>query len=475
MTSLELPNEISRITAEILSSIKPRSRRSRRRISRNSIIEEVRSRFSDGLVDRAAFTGYENIILGRMNFSIDPQDAITIAAEICEIISLEDDSDRDKYFYLDFYLTDPRAVDFKVGESIVRDMVILHSEPRKARDCRFVYHPDPAAKSCLHDDLIDQRAYAAATEKRLSEERGVPFFNGPTLRLNRMQIDNTSAITESSKLEFYLSDCEWLDWTTQQQCLEGRTHSKYKGMQPNQIRSVCFDEKISQTLLNLEDCTVCNQLGTSTVLVSSDGCIALGKRSGGQDNLGVWGPSASENLSRFWDEPLSIDDPHTSRFLSLLGDASFSDKSFRYRLITDASEAFSPKLAPSGFACALRGVWEEFGPVLESIDPNEVVLTSVAYDRGFCVPHLFFLVESSLSKRELTEIREASPPSDEWEYRQIHWIDWRDSESVRKALFGLRWARVSKAAVIKAILYKLENEGGINSRELLEPFKLLRK
>lgn len=345
---------------------------------------------------------------------------------------------------------------FQVGDVVAENIEFIANQTFAFSDCYFHYNSQPNALDKLHPLINECRESALQIAQAKSKKRGIPFFNGPTVRLNRIELNNENPITEAVSLSIFLSSCQWHDWVVQQHCLLDDEPTIKCNLSPEQIRQICVDEQTSSDKKrNMENVQTCNQLGTSIVIISSDGFVGIQKRSGGLDNEGRWGPTVSENISRYYDEEVKR---QSSRFVERYGDEGPQIKRNLRSWLAEAGENFIPEASPNGFYCVIRGIFEEFGDFMDHISLEDIRLTAIAFDREHCVPHLYFLVEPKLTMDQMHKVRQSQMHLDSWETNEIYWFRWSDHDSVMKVLSG-EWANVSKAAVMRAIQLKLREEG----------------
>ena len=466
MKNIHKPKRIRQALDQLIRTIEPFNKHNNRRISRNILIEEMK--YLLGIEHLSLKSSIDTIIRGTKREELEPKAALEFCAALSNQLSRLDAENRTTEFFLEFFDSNVGEFDTAVGDVIVRNVLTIHNQPASFDECKFEYQMNPRAEDMLLPDIEAAREPAIQKIRKSAQEKGSPFFNGPTVRLNRIEIRNRLAHTEENDLVVHMSQCQWFDWSAQQFCLENIDGNA------EEIRQKGFDSKLGDTVRDIEGCRVSNQLGTSIVLLSSDWHMLLQRRSGGQDNYGVWGPSASENLSRYFDEPISgsSDGLKSSRFLHSLTSMNYQEADNAKQSVELAGENYQPKIAPNGFLCALRGIWEEVGDILESTSLDSVLLVGAGFDRGYCVPHLFFLVESSFSHEEITSIRNADLARDAWETDRIKWIDCKDRISVIGAFFELQWARISKAAVLACVKHVLKTRMGLSDAELVSFLKL---
>ncbi len=461
----------------ILKRLSPHSKIHNRRITKKMLEDRISLYPSPTVIEPQSEIGSlrkrcHKIIYGSLDGDLTITETKRMVSIICDAISSIDSENRPSDFFRNLLEINYTEYDYHVGDVIVHNIIIVDNHVLKYDDCNFYYEHSPCSNDLMHNNLNECRDAIIEIADKKSAEMGSPFFDGPTVRLNKIIIKNESPTLETNKISIFLSKCQWSDWVVQQFCLENYDYRDQCKYIPEQIRKICFDDEINNTKKNFENVQTSNQLGTSIVIISSDGYVGIQRRSGGLDNIGFWGATVSENISRFYDEPVNDNGKIVSRFMMLNRTMDMRNKEEKQKFLYEAGDDFEPINPPNGFFCVLRGIYEELGHVINRISLDDIRLISIAFDRGYCVPHLYFLVEPQLTKGELNKVRLSDQSTDSWETDKIDWFKWDDVEQIRDAMFKREWARVSKGAVLRAIMLKWREEKGADDLDIANIFSL---
>ena len=269
------------------------------------------------------------------------------------------------------------------------------------------------------------------------------LFNGPCIRLHAFKpnVDQSDDGSERKTPILSFRPTCWFDYVASNRQLDREIQV---GERISTLRAKCADETRLILSREIDWIPLSNILTVSLVFVTCDRWTIVGHRSNLVDNsAGTLQASAAENLHRWKDEPTDPGDrwsiPRSLADPNGIGGVTWD---------------YEPKSAPNPFFTALRGVREEIAQELgEAIGVDDVTFMALAWDWLAFNPHLYAMIRTGHSKRDVERILAGARAPDGWEATP-HLVRFEPTGDLKNLLEVGSWAEISKGAVLRALVHE---------------------